>query len=132
MLTADAMLMADRAAVRDDRRARRGLEGLPAAVGVVGVRAQPKEKCRVDAGPVRIDMREVREGMHALAHAGECGAQRALDCGNHRRDIAPVCRRLDRVDGETVLPQLVAQIRRAEAPALPLAAKRPPDMHTAM
>ena len=65
----DTMLVTDGSAVRDDGIGRRPLECLPARQcrGVIGTCAI--EISRIDAGPLRIQVREMRERQHLLTRA---------------------------------------------------------------
>jgi hypothetical protein len=71
MITADAMLMADRAAMGHNSRTCGILEFLPAARGFLRVTTKAKEKSGVDTRSVWVDVRKVGERMNQLALVGK-------------------------------------------------------------
>ena len=72
----DAVLVADRAAARDDRLARGGLQRAPALERLVRVGGEPEDVRRVQARAARVDVREVAERVDALAVVVEPVAER--------------------------------------------------------
>ena len=119
VVDADAVLVADRAAVLDDRPARRGLQREPAPVGPLRSGRLAEDVRHVDRRPRRVDVGQMGEGEDPLVLALEAGRQGLDDRGGKLRGPAPVGGGLERVGGVAGIPQRVAQVRAAEAVRLP-------------
>src|SRR5690606_17098663 len=132
VIRTDAVLVADRATVRDDGFARRALHALPVLQRVVGVGLHAEDHRHIDARAGGVDVRQVREDVHALAERLR-GAVQAVDNGLCRaRNIRPGDDGLQRIDGIARLPERVAQVGRAEAALEPYRAHHRPDGQAAV
>ena len=94
----DAVLVADRPAVGDDRLARGRLEPSPALERLVRVGGQAEDVGRVQARPARVEVRQVAEGVDPLAdrRRGRAAAPARARAASVRQR-RPVDRRLQRV-----------------------------------
>ena len=126
VVEADAVLVADRRPVLDDHPARRRLERPPARERLVGVGREAEDVRRVEARPGRVHVRQVAEGMDALAGRLEAVAERPSERGGQVGEPRPVGRGLERVDRVARIPQRVAQVRGGE-PTVPPGRSRSPD-----
>jgi len=79
VVSADAVLMADGAAVLDDDIAGRGLHRPPLGQRPIGVGAAGPKIRHVDAGAVGVDVRQVGEDEHAPVQCLGCGLDGGLD-----------------------------------------------------
>ena len=129
MVAPDAVLMADRPAVLDDRLAGGGLQATPAVEGLVGLCAESEDVRRVEAGAARVDVGQVAERVDPLAAAVafEAVAERPPHRRGKVRQTPPVDGRLECVDRVAEVPQRVAQVRGPEPVPEPLTAERAAD-----
>ena len=102
----------------DDDLAGRGLERAPAVERLVGIGREPEDVGRVQARAARVAVRQVAEGVDALADGFEPVSERAPELGGQVGEGRPVGRGLERVDRVAGVPQRVAQVRCRE-PAVP-------------
>ena len=127
------MLMADGSAVRRNGVGNGRLELLPAfkVRGKATGRSGP-DKLRIDTAALRVQMRQVREGVHALAILRKNIARRLLHGQHQLLHVGPVHRSLDRVGTVALVPQRVAQVRAFETVACPLRAHGSTDVDRAV